>query len=117
MLFGYSGDDAVGRTFGSLFAQADFDDVQTSALGAAETAERWEMEGWRLHKDGQQFWTHTSLTPLRDGAGSLAGYGVIASDVSDKKEAHEAGLSSERNYRLLVEGSLTMPYSCSRPKA
>lgn len=50
---------------------------------------RHEDEGWRVRKDGTQFWAHIVVTPLRDRDGRLRGFGVVTRDLTDRMRAED----------------------------
>src|SRR5262249_31255715 len=45
-----------------------------TALEAADREGRYEAEGWRVRKDGSQFWVNALVYPIRDEQGDLTGY-------------------------------------------
>lgn len=44
-----------------------------------------EHEGWGLRPDGTRFWSHATLTALRDGQDALQGVSVIVRDLTEHK--------------------------------
>ncbi len=66
-------------------------------LEVARTNGRFEDEGWRVRKDGTQFWANVIITALRDEGGSLLGFSKITRDMTERK------LAEENSRRLLQE--------------
>ncbi len=67
--------------------------------------EGWfKSEGWRVRKDGSQFWAHVVVDPIRDPTGKLIGFGKITRDLSERKEAEEKLWHTRKLFRLLVQG-------------
>src|SRR6266480_2828331 len=48
---------------------------------------RYESEGWRVRKNGSQFWAHVIVTPLLDETGKSRGFSEITHDVTERKRA------------------------------
>ncbi|CAM3940897.1 CHASE domain-containing protein [Paracidovorax anthurii] len=42
-------------------------------------------EGWRVRKDGSQFWASVTLTPIYDDEHRLSGYSKIARDLNERR--------------------------------
>ena len=63
---------------------------------------RFEDEGWRVRKDGTQFWANVIITALRGRDGSLRGFAKVTRDLTQRK-AHEQrieGLTRELEQRV-----------------
>ncbi|WP_245444708.1 CheR family methyltransferase [Microvirga sp. KLBC 81] len=52
--------------------------------------------------DGSVVWALTSVSPIRDAGGHIAGGSVICIDISDRKQAEEALRESERHTKMLL---------------
>ena len=59
---------------------------------------RFVDEGWRLRKDGTQFWANVTITALRDDSNRLLGYAKLTRDLTERKrtEALEASDAESR---------------------
>lgn len=88
---GYSADEILGTHFSRFFIE---DDIQRrhpqELLRLAAERGRYEVEGWRVRKDGSRFWTDSILTAIRDSSGELTGFAKITRDFTDRKRAEEA---------------------------
>jgi anti-anti-sigma factor len=89
-LHGFREDEIIGEDFSRFYAP---DDVRRGKPGkelATATAEgRCEDEGWRMRKDGSQFWANVVITALHDAEGTLRGFGKVARDLTERKESEE----------------------------
>src|SRR5689334_15217788 len=74
LIKGYRPAEIIGRHFSCFYPpdkiQAGFPQEE---LKAAAAEGRFEDEGWRVRKDGSQFWANVVITALRDG-GKIIGY-------------------------------------------
>src|SRR5207245_7687579 len=50
---------------------------------------QYESEGWRVRKNGSQFWAHVIITPLLDETGKSRGFSEITHDITERKRAEE----------------------------
>jgi PAS domain S-box-containing protein len=87
---GYLADEIIGKHYSRFFLpdHATRGDPGMQ-LQFASLQGRYESEGWRVRKNGSQFWAHVILTPLRDDAGKLRGFSEIVHDITDRKRVEE----------------------------
>jgi PAS domain S-box-containing protein len=98
---GYAAEEIVGQHFSRFYTDADRAAGRPArALSIAETAGRYEEEGWRVRKDGTFFWASVIIDPIRDDDGTLIGFAKITRDISERREAQ---LSLEKVQRQLAE--------------
>src|SRR5437867_5189817 len=89
-LKGYRKDEIVGQHFSRFYPKEDIQRGKPETELRVATAEgRFEDEGWRLRKDGTQFWANVVITALRDKSGNLRRFGQVTRDVSHDKQAEE----------------------------
>ena len=72
-------------------------------LQTARETGRFAAEGWRVRKDGTRFWASVVIDAIKDKQGELIGFAKVTRDVTERQEAQEHLLESERRYRRLVE--------------
>ena len=86
-LYGYSRDEAVGRSVRMLVPE-DRADEWTNVMARLAHGEHVEqMETERVRKDGQRVPVALTFSPIRDGNGKVVSASVIARDISDRKQA------------------------------
>lgn len=102
---GYAEAEILGEHFSRFYTPEDLAaGVPARALATAETEGRFEAEGWRVRKDGRQFWAHVVIDAIRDPGGQILGFAKITRDLSERKAAEEIVKRSEEQLRLLIQG-------------
>ena len=99
---GYLPDEIIGQHFSRFYPR----DVAASGWPEHELQEavekgRFREEGWRVRKDGSQFWADVAITPLRDPAGQLHGFANITRDLTERKRAEAVEEHGVRREELL----------------
>ncbi|WP_311267215.1 PAS domain S-box protein [Sphingobium sp. WCS2017Hpa-17] len=88
---GYSAEEIVGQNFARFYSEEDrLAGLPSRALHTAETAGRFEAEGWRIRKDGSRFWANVVIDPIRTPDGRLLGFAKITRDLTERRETQRA---------------------------
>jgi PAS domain S-box-containing protein len=101
---GYEADEIIGRHFSTFYTDAErSQNVPALALAEAERTGRFEREGWRVRKDGTQFWAHVVIDAIRSPEGEVVGFAKITRDLTERRAAEIKLRESEEQFRLLVQ--------------
>jgi len=116
---GYTAGEVLGRHF-SIFRRDE--DVRSGEceheLSLAAQNGKMEEEGWRVRKDGSQFWANVVLTAIRDNAGILIGFAKITRDLTQRRALEEERLQrarAEEAVRLREEFLLIASHELKTP--
>jgi len=88
---GYGAEEIIGRHFSNFYTEEDrAAGLPSKALERARVHGRFEAEGWRVRKDGTQFWASVFIDPVRDPSGTLIGFAKITRDLTERRESQLA---------------------------
>ena len=100
---GYTAEEAIGQSFAMFYTPEDRRaGLPLKLLDAAREKGRVEYTGWRLRKDGTQFWGDIVITALHDAEGNLTGFAKVTRDLTEQHALEEKLRASEERLRLLV---------------
>ena len=112
---GYRADEIIGLHFSTFYPpEAIARRWPEYELTEALRVGRFEDEGWRVRKDGSQFWANVIITALWGPDGSHRGFAKVTRDVTQRKHQEQriANLTEEleqaRVERKLVESELRL---------
>src|SRR4029453_16836824 len=72
---GYRADEIIGQHFSRFYTEQDQKTgLPARALEAAQHEGKFEAEGWRVRKDGSQFWAYVVIDPIRSPTGEIIGF-------------------------------------------
>ncbi|HLX12135.1 MAG TPA: PAS domain S-box protein [Bacteroidota bacterium] len=90
-IVGYRSDEIIGRHFSRFYTASDIEAGRPRvALLKASLDGKYESEGWRVRKDGTQYWADVTLTPVHDQRGIPRGFSKIVRDLTESKLAEES---------------------------
>lgn len=89
-LKGYESSEAIGMHFSQFYTEKDllrnhpqFELTQALLNGS------YQEEGWRVTKDGNQFWASVVLTALKDSHGVHIGFAKVTRDLTERKKSED----------------------------
>jgi len=101
---GYREEEILGKHFAVFYRSEDR--TQGQPMRGLEIAARegiYRDAGWRIRKDGTQFWAEVAIAALRDDEGRLVGYGKVTRDLTERKQTDEILRQSEERFRGMIE--------------
>jgi PAS domain S-box-containing protein len=89
-LKGYTAVEIIGEHVACFYPAEDVKrGLPDAELQTAAREGRFESEGWRVRKDGSQFWANAILTALRNEHGELLGFSRVTRDLTERKRAED----------------------------
>jgi len=111
---GYPASEVIGKHF-SIFYPPEV--VRTSfpeqELEISKTQGRFEDEGWRVKKDGSQFWANVVITAIYNREGKLMGYSKITRDLTQRKALEQESLKRNQQLEAVNKELEAFSYSVS----
>ena len=89
-LKGYTANEIVGKHFRIFYNSVNQKEkLPERLIHQALTAGKAAHEGWRVRKDGTQFWGNIVMTALHDQTGKVIGFSKVTRDLTERKKAEE----------------------------
>ena len=88
---GYRAQEIIGEHFSRFYTEEDRrSGLPQRGLEIASREGRFEMEGWRVRKDGQTFWAHVIIDAIRNDRGEVIGFAKVTRDITERLQANRA---------------------------
>jgi PAS domain S-box-containing protein len=105
---GYEESEILGHHFSEFYPEADkATDKPAMELRVAAQTGRFEDEGWRVRKDGTQFWANVVITALRNRQGELIGFAKVTRDLTERRAAELRAIEDARRIEDAEEANRT----------
>jgi two-component system CheB/CheR fusion protein len=102
-LKGYEEAEIIGKHFSVFYRPQDVAAGKIDREIAATLMDgHVEDEGWRVRKDGSQFWASVVITRVEDADGHLIGFTKVTRDLSERKRAEDALREAKADLELRV---------------
>src|SRR5262245_26239855 len=86
LIKGYRAEEVIGRHIELFYTAVDREaGLPGKLLGIAARDGRVENEGWRVRKDGTEFWADVVITAMRSPEGELIGFGKVTRDLTERR--------------------------------
>jgi PAS domain S-box-containing protein len=93
-LKGYSEAEILGTHFSKFFPPEDVASGKPEQeLEVARSQGRFEVEGWRVRKDGSRFWANIVISRMLDADGRLLGFVKVTRDLTERRKLEQERLS------------------------
>src|SRR5690606_17748142 len=103
-LLGYTEAEILGEKADRFFTPEDIAAGQPEKeIEQALATGRGVDDRWHVRKDGSRFWSAGILTPLRDEAGTVHGFGKIMRDHTSLRLAEQARRDTEARLQTLAD--------------
>jgi PAS domain S-box-containing protein len=87
---GYSADEIIGQHFSRFYTEEDRQAGEPErALRTASQAGKYEVEAWRVRKDGSRFRAGVLIDPIYDEANTLIGFAKVTRDLTERWHAQQ----------------------------
>lgn len=117
---GYKPEEIIGQHFSRFYPTEEVERGKPAyELKVAGELGRFEDEGWRVRKDGSQFWANVVITAMRDETGRLRGFAKVTRDITEHKRTQELLLhakeEAERGSKFKDQFLSTMSHELRTP--
>ena|GEM_PF-1334333 len=100
---GYSAEEAIGKNPRFLKSGQHDTGFYRELWQTVLAGKVWKAEIFNRRKDGTIYPENKTITPVLDAAGKLSHFICVQEDISERKQAEKAVLTSENKFRALYE--------------
>jgi PAS domain S-box-containing protein len=88
---GYVAEEIIGQHFSRFYTADDRrKEIPQRALETAVREGQFHSEGWRVRKDGSQFWADTVIQAIREEENELIGFAKVTQDITERLKQQDA---------------------------
>ena len=95
-LTGYDPHEVLGQDARLLKSEQGPDGVYDELWSTISSGRIWEGELQNKKKNGELFWEHATISPIRDSEGTITNYIAIKEDITEQKSIKEQLLQSQK---------------------
>jgi PAS domain S-box-containing protein len=100
---GYTATEMLGKHVSNFYTSEDIRSNRPwQQLLTAHEKRRVSEEGWRVKKDGSQFWANTVITALEDPQGRERGYVHVMQDLTQRRHAESLADTTQRMHEFIA---------------
>ncbi len=104
-IYGYTAAEVVGKSIDILEPESERGLHRAILDEISRGREVKHFETTRLKKNGHRVSVDLTVSPIRDGKGTIVGASAVARDITEWKQAQESLRSSADQYRLLFQSN------------
>jgi PAS domain S-box-containing protein len=94
---GYAREEIIGHHFSRFYTEDErARGIPAKALGIAATSGKYHTEGWRVRKDGTNFWAGVVINAIKSPGGELLGFAKITRDLTERRAADERARQAQK---------------------
>jgi PAS domain S-box-containing protein len=94
---GYAREEIIGHHFSRFYTEDErAKGVPAKALAIAATSGKYDAEGWRVRKDGTNFWAGVVINSIKSPRGELLGFAKITRDLTERRAADERARQAQK---------------------
>ncbi len=87
---GYKAEEIIGKDFSNFYTEEDKKSgLPQRLLNLAISQGRSTQEGWRVRKDGTNFWASVVITAVHNKKNQVIGFSKVTHDLTEKKKADD----------------------------
>src|SRR5690606_1490259 len=87
---GYAAKEIIGKHFSIFYTdEAKSTGFPAYELEVTKREGRFVDEGWRVRKDGTQFWARVVISALRNASGEFIGLAKVTQDLTSRRESEQ----------------------------
>jgi PAS domain S-box-containing protein len=102
-LNGHAASDILGRHFSRLYPTEEIAaNKPWQDLISAREKGRYAEEGWRMRRDGTQYWANNLIAALRDADGRSQSYYMVTQDLSQRRYAEGLADAAQRTHEFIA---------------